>query len=69
MYCNANIAYAFMQAQSWPCPQPTGGRSKTIFPLRISYTCALFYYKRRIEQCFPILRIMKTIVGFSVRVW
>ena len=39
------------------------------FPLRISYTCALFYYKRRIEHCFPILRIMKTIVGFSVRVW
>lgn len=39
------------------------------FPLRISYTCALFYYKRRIEQCFPILRIMKTTVGFSVRVW
>ena len=51
----------------WP---PAMERAKQDnFPLRISCTCALFYYKRRIEYCFPILRIMKTTAGFSVRVW
>lgn len=49
----------------WP---PVTERAKQDnFPLRISYTCALFYYKRRIKQCFPILQIMKTTDGFSVR--